>query len=75
MLVTKYEFWINDSYELVCFVLARPVYSETQINDSNESIHFGEPKPYCSTGVVWFRNIYGSLYSFSESAWPVWSES
>ncbi len=37
---------------------ARPVYSETQINDSNESINFGEPKPYCSTGVVWFRNIW-----------------
>ncbi len=44
---------------------ARPVYSETQINDSNESIHFGEPKTYCSySGFV----IYGSLYRFSESA-------
>ncbi len=36
--------------------IARPLYSGTQINDSNEAIHFGESKTYCTTGVVWFRN-------------------
>lgn len=36
--------------------IARPVYSETQMNDSNEAINFGESKTYCTTGVVWFQN-------------------
>lgn len=55
--------------------IAWPVYSETQMNDSNEVIHFGESKTYCTTGVVWFLNKWllwvDSFQWIKSYFWPV----